>query len=73
MSIYKNISITPICSLKTCFIKSAKNNSNPKTIKELEKENIILKIDINEYIKQHGKKPKKVLACRVVKKEANDG
>ena len=29
--------------------------------------------DINEYIKRHGKKPKKVLTCRVVKKEANDG
>ena len=43
-SVYKNISITPICSLKTCFIKSAKNNSNPKTIKELEIENIILPI-----------------------------
>ena len=29
--------------------------------------------DINDYIKPHGKTPKKVLACRIVKKEANDG
>ena len=28
--------------------------------------------DINEYIKRHGKKPKPVLVCRVVK-EDNDG
>ena len=28
--------------------------------------------DINEYIKRHGKKPKKVLACSLAKKEENN-
>ena len=40
-NVYNNISITPVCSLKTCFIKSTKSKSNPKTLEDLEKENII--------------------------------
>lgn len=43
-TVYNNISITPICSLKTCFIKSTKSDSNPQTIQDLEKETIILPI-----------------------------
>ena len=43
-NVYNNISITPVCSLKTCFIKSTKSKSNPKTLEDLEKENIILPI-----------------------------
>ena len=40
-NVYNNISITPVCSLKTCFIKSTKSKYNPKTLEDLEKENII--------------------------------
>ena len=40
-NVYNNISITPVCSLKTCFIKSTKIKSNSKTLEDLEKENII--------------------------------
>ncbi len=43
-TIYNNISITPICALKTCFIKSTRNDAIIKTINDLENENIILPI-----------------------------
>ena len=43
-TIYNNISITPICALKTCFIKSTRNDAMIKTINDLENENIILPI-----------------------------
>ena len=41
-TVYNNIEIKPICSLSTCFVKSTNNKSKIKTIKSLEKENIIL-------------------------------
>ena len=44
-SIYNNISIEPICSLSTCFIKSKGNDFKINSIKDLEKENIILPIN----------------------------
>lgn len=44
-NVYNNISITPICSLNTCFIASInKETSNVKKIKDLEHENVILPI-----------------------------
>lgn len=41
-TVYNNIEIKPICSLNTCFVKSKKNKNQIKSIKSLEKENIIL-------------------------------
>lgn len=41
-TVYNNIEIKPICSLSTCFVKSTNNKNNIKTLKQLEKENIIL-------------------------------
>lgn len=41
-TVYNNIEIIPICSLNTCFVKSINNKSKIKSLKELEKENIIL-------------------------------
>ncbi len=43
-TIYNNISVTPVCSLNTCFIASTKNNNDIATIKDLENEDIILPI-----------------------------
>lgn len=43
-TVYNNIEIKPICSLSTCFVKSVNNKSKVKTIKALEKENIILPV-----------------------------
>lgn len=44
-SIYNNIEIKPICSLETAFIKSTLNVSKIKTLKDLEKECIILPVE----------------------------
>lgn len=41
-TVYNNIEINPICSLKTCFVKSVNNKKQIKNMKELEEENIIL-------------------------------
>lgn len=41
-TVYNNIEIKPICSLNTCFVKSINNKSKIKSLKALEKENIIL-------------------------------
>lgn len=41
-TVYNNIEIKPICSLKTCFVKSVNNKNEINGFKELEKENIIL-------------------------------
>lgn len=41
-TVYNNIEIRPICSLNTCFVKSINNKSKIKSLKALEKENIIL-------------------------------
>ena len=43
-TIYNNIEIKPICSLNTCFVKSIHNKNNIKSLKNLQKENIILPV-----------------------------
>lgn len=43
-TVYNNIEIKPICSLNTCFVKSVNNKSNIKSLKNLQKENIILPV-----------------------------
>lgn len=42
--VYNNIEIKPICSLGTCFVKSQNNNDKIKSLKDLEKENLILPV-----------------------------
>ena len=43
-TIYNNITITPVKTLNTCFIASTNNKDKINTLKELEKEDIILPI-----------------------------
>jgi len=44
-NIYKNIKIQQICNLETSFIKSSKNTSNIKKLKDLENECMILPVE----------------------------
>lgn len=41
-TVYNNIEIRPICSLSTCFVKSAKNKKVIKTLEQLQQEHLIL-------------------------------
>lgn len=41
-SLYNNVEIKPICSLSTCFVKAKNNDSKINSLKDLEKENLIL-------------------------------
>lgn len=60
-TVYNNIVIKKICSLETCFVKSAENNTQIKTLNQLKDENIILpaarsslRKNLNKLLKEDG-------------------